>query len=161
MSGLLPHPGAVIYTTTKSAQIGMSEAMRCELEAQGVIVSVLCPGPVMSRIGEAGRNRQTNYEGSGYAPTSPAAAANEEQLAAIAEQMMDADEVGAMVREGIERDYLYILTHAEYGEGLDQRAAAICAALPDRPQSEYLKQMVSATMRNPALDAEIERRAGD
>ncbi len=158
-SGLLPHPGAVIYVTTKSAQIAMSEAMRCELEGQGVIVSVLCPGPVQSRIGDSGRNRPQDYTGSGY-DTAPAARPTEEQIAAAAKLMMTADEVGEMVREGIEKDHLYIITHAEYADGLEQRAAAIRAALPDRPQSDALKQMMAAAMSNPALAAEIERRGG-
>lgn len=159
-SGLLPHPGAVIYVTTKAAQIGMTEALRCELEAQGVIASVLCPGPVQSRISDSGRNRPADYEGSGYA-SAPAARPTQEQVAAATKLMMTADEVGVMVREGIEKDYLYIITHSEYADGLQERAAAIQAALPDRPQSDALKQMMAAAMHNPALGAEINRRKGD
>lgn len=158
-SGLLPHPGAVIYVTTKSAQIGMSEALRSELEPQGVVVSVLCPGPVQSRIGDSERNRPEDYTASGYT-AAPAAQPSEEQVAAAARLMMTAGEVGEMVRKGIERDHLYIITHSEYADGLEQRAAAIRAALPDRPQSDALKQMMAAAMSNPALAAEIERRGG-
>lgn len=156
-SGLLPHPGAVIYVTTKAAQIAMTEALRCELEPQGVIASVLCPGPVQSRISDSGRNRPDDYSGSGYS-SAPAAKPTEEQIAAATKLMMTADEVGAMVREGIENDYLYIITHSEYADGLQERAAALQAALPDRPQSDALKQMMAAAMHNPALVAEIERR---
>lgn len=158
-SGLLPHPGAVIYVTSKAAQIGMTEALRSELEPQGVITSVLCPGPVQSRIQDSGRNRPANYHGSGYTPA-PAARPSEEQIAAAAKLMMTADEVGEMVREGIEKDYLYIITHSEFSEGLEERATAIQSALPDRPQSDALKQMMAAAMHNPAHVAEIERRRG-
>lgn len=156
-SGLLPHPGAVIYVTTKAAQIAMTEAMRAELEPQGVIASVLCPGPVQSRIGDSGRNRPADYAGSGY-QKAPLAKPTPEQIEAATRLMMTADEVGVMVREGIEKDYLYIITHAEYADGLQQRATAIQSALPDQPQSEALKQMMAAAMSNPALTAEIERR---
>ncbi len=156
-SGLLPHPGAAIYVTTKSALIGMTEAMRPELEPQAVVVSVLCPGPVQSRISDSGRNRPAGYTGSGYQPASSASDASEQQLAAAEKLMMTADEVGIIVREGIEQDLLYIITHSEYADGLEERAAAIQQALPRRPESEALKQMMGVTMRNPALTAEIER----
>ncbi len=155
-SGLLPHPGATIYITTKAALIGMSEAMRGELEPRGVIVSVLCPGPVQSRISNAGRNRPEVYAGSGY---SSAPAAGSDQLPSW---MMSADEVGERVRSGIERDLLYIFTHSEHREGLQERAAAILAALPDRPQSDDLRTAMASTLSNPIHAAEIERhRAGD
>lgn len=157
-SGLLPHPGAVIYTTTKSALIGMSEAMRCELEARGVIVSVLCPGPVQSRITDAGRNRPASYGDSGYEARAPGSGGDQDTQTAQA--LMSADEVGELVRSGIERDLLYIFTHSEYREGLEERAAAILAALPDRPESEQLKSMMRGTLGNPAHAAEIERQRG-
>ncbi len=156
-SGLLPHPGATIYVATKSALIGMSEAMRCELEPQGVIVSVLCPGPVQSRISDAGRNRPDSYAGSGYQSAAAGAGASSGSAPAW---LMSADEVGALVREGIEQDLLYICTHNEHRAGIEERTAAILAALPDRPQSEELKAVMGATLHNPAHAAEIARQRG-
>jgi len=152
-SGLLPHPGAVIYVTTKSALIGMSEAMRAELEPRGVVVSVLCPGPVQSRISASARNRPGNYADSGY-PQEPARGGSDEYT-----WMMSADEVGELVRAGIERDLLYILTHSEHRDGLEARAAAILAAVPDRPESEEFRAMTS-TLGNPVHAAEIQRHRG-
>lgn len=155
-SGLLPHPGATIYVTTKSALIGMTESLRCELEAQGVGVSVLCPGPVQSGITRSERNRQADYADSGYASVEEKS--DGDSMIAALELMMTPDEVGEIVREGIEKDWLYILTHSEYREGLQMRASAIDAALPDRPESEALKSIMSGTLINPAHSAEIERR---
>ena len=153
-SGLLPHPGAVIYVASKSALIGMSEAMRAELEPRGVIVSVLCPGPVQSSITNSSRNRPDTYADSGYQPDPNRAST------ANYPWMMHADEVGERVRDGIERDLMYIFTHCEHREGLEERAAAILAALPDRPESEEFRAM-TITLRNPAHAAEIARhRAG-
>ncbi len=150
-SGLLPHPGATIYVTTKSALIGMSEAMRGELEPRGVIVSVLCPGPVQSRISDAGRNRSDTYAGSGY-QSAPAAGSGD-----LPPWMMSADEVGELVRSGIERDLLYIFTHSEHREGLEERASAILSALPDRPPSEELRAAMGIILKNPIHQAEIAR----
>ena len=152
-SGLLPHPGAAIYVATKSALIGMSEAMRAELEPRGVIVSVLCPGPVQSRITASARNRPAVYAGSGYQPE-PARPGTDSYP-----WMMSPEEAGELVRDGIERDFLYILTHGEHRKGLEERAAAILAALPDRPVSEEFRAMTS-TLRNPAHAAEIARHRG-
>jgi NAD(P)-dependent dehydrogenase (short-subunit alcohol dehydrogenase family) len=150
-SGLLPHPGAAIYITTKSALIGMSEAMRGELEPRGVIVSVLCPGPVQSRISEAGRNRPDEHAESGYQPSPTAGSGT------LPPWMMSADEVGELVRCGIERDLLYIFTHSEHREGLSQRASAILAALPERPLNQDLVAAMGATLENPVHAAEIGR----
>lgn len=50
ISGLIPFPGQSLYNTTKYAVVGLSETLRHELQAQGVKVSVACPGPVASDI---------------------------------------------------------------------------------------------------------------
>jgi len=149
-SGLLPHPGATIYVTTKAALIGMSEALRAELEPRGVVVSVFCPGPVQSKITSSDRNRPAALADSGY-QRNPAPDSTDNYA-----WMLRADEVGELVREGIERDLLYIFTHSEHRAGLEERAAAILAALPDRPENADFKAM-SSTVRNPVHAAEIAR----
>ncbi len=153
-SGLLPHAGAVIYTTTKAGLIGMSEALRSELEPQGVMVSVLCPGPVRSDISNAGRNRPPAYAGSGYGSAAGPTAAD------LPDWMMGPDEVGELVRDGIERDLLYILTHNEHGRGLEERAAAILAALPDRPPNPDLMASGTPTLSNVIYNDETARHRG-
>lgn len=154
-SGLLPHPGATIYIATKSALIGMTEAMRCELEPKGVIASVLCPGPVQSQIGDSGRNRPANLGSSESAPAAQFRLSD--SSSDVFQLMMSADEVGEIVRRGIENDQLYIFTHSEHREGLAERAAAIQAALPTRPDNEALKKVMAGTLKNPAHGAEIAR----
>ncbi len=154
-SGLLPHAGAGIYVTTKAGLIGMSESLRSELEPQGVMVSVLCPGPVRSDISNAVRNRPGSYEASGY---ESAGGPTAEQLP---DWMMGADEVGELVREGIEKDWLYILTHNEHRAGLEARAAAILAALPERPENPDLNASMTPTLYNPIFSAEVARHGGE
>ena len=56
MSGLVPHPGATLYGTSKGAVVHMMECMRAELEPQGIICSAFCPGAVQSNIAEAGQD---------------------------------------------------------------------------------------------------------
>jgi short-subunit dehydrogenase len=49
-AGLFPIPGMCSYSTTKAAVVMYSHQLRWELAAQGVGVTVLCPGVVKTRI---------------------------------------------------------------------------------------------------------------
>lgn len=50
MAGLVPVPGLTPYSTTKSAVVGMSDALDMELRGTGVRVSALCPGVIDTAI---------------------------------------------------------------------------------------------------------------
>ena len=50
LAGLVPFPYQSLYCTTKYGVVGMSESLRYELAADGIRVSVVCPGNVVSRI---------------------------------------------------------------------------------------------------------------
>ncbi len=50
LAGLVPFPYQSLYCTTKYGVVGMSECLRYELAADGIKVSVVCPGNVVSRI---------------------------------------------------------------------------------------------------------------
>jgi NAD(P)-dependent dehydrogenase (short-subunit alcohol dehydrogenase family) len=52
-AGLFPVPGMSSYSTTKFAIVGLSLQLRWELAADGVGVTVLCPGVVKTGIGTA------------------------------------------------------------------------------------------------------------
>lgn len=49
-SGLAPTPGAVAYSTTKHAVVGLSRSLRIEAAVHGVGVTVLCPGALETPI---------------------------------------------------------------------------------------------------------------
>jgi len=100
-----------------------------QLRPLGIGVTVLCPGFVRTRIGESGRNRPERY---GPTPTldpaSPAAAL----VAEIAQRLqagLDPSEVAARVLDAIRDDELYVFTHPEMRAGIDERFAAIEAAI--------------------------------
>lgn len=153
MSGLVPHPGAVIYTTTKSAVIGMSEAMRGELEGRGVIVSAFCPGPVQSNIADAGRTRPAELAETGYAESDKRRASGGD----FAHLYKTAEEIGERVMQGVLNDELYILTHSEFADGVKDRAAAMVAAVPDLPENPELKKQFALLFHNPVHVAEQAR----
>jgi NAD(P)-dependent dehydrogenase (short-subunit alcohol dehydrogenase family) len=52
-----------VYTATKHAVLGLSDALRRDLAGTGIAVSILCPGLVKTRIADARRNRPANYGG--------------------------------------------------------------------------------------------------
>ncbi len=153
MSGLMPHPGAVIYTTSKAAVIGLSEAMRGELEGRGIIVSAFCPGAVQSNIAESGRTRPAGLADTGYAESDKRRQAGGNFF----HLYMTKEEVGQRVREGIEGDELFICTHHEFLGGVKARAAAMVAAIPDRAENEGYKQQFGMLLSNPQYAAEIAR----
>jgi NAD(P)-dependent dehydrogenase (short-subunit alcohol dehydrogenase family) len=112
MAGLctIPGGGNGAYSATKHAVVGLSETLRLELAAAApeVGVTVLCPGPVPSRIHDAARNR----------PADLAAAAPAESLAPgmqswLALTRVPAEDVAAQVLAAVEEGREYVLTHAD------------------------------------------------
>jgi hypothetical protein len=95
----------------------------------GIGVSVLCPDFVRTRIGESGRNRPDRYGPvQPLDPASPTAA----MVAEIARQIaagIDPANVAARVLNAIREDELYIFTHPNMRAGVDERFAAIQAAM--------------------------------
>lgn len=55
LSGVFAVPGLGVYTAAKYGVMAISETMRMELAREGIGVSVLCPGPTPTRIGETAR----------------------------------------------------------------------------------------------------------
>jgi len=153
MSGLMPHPGAVLYTTTKAAVIGMMEAMRGELEPRGVICSAFCPGAVATNIQDSGKTRPEKYAETGYEESDKRRQAS----GGFGHLFMSKEEVGERVREGIEGDELFICTHQEFLQGVTERAEAIVASIPEREENPEYKQMFAMLFRNDVYPAEKAR----
>jgi short-subunit dehydrogenase len=144
MSGILPHPGAGLYITTKFAVVGMSEALRSEFTAENTGVSVLCPGPVQTNIAECGKTRPARFSDTGYAESDKA-----RQAHSVSSLYMDPDKVGERVLEGIRRNDLYIFTHSEFREGIRSRCEAVMAAVPDTEPDPALMEAVGFLLHNP------------
>src|SRR5207237_10441538 len=107
-SGLVPHPGAALYVTSKGALVHMIECMRGELEPHGIICSAFCPGAVQSNIAEAGKTRPAALADTGYADTDK----RRQQGGNFFHLYRTKEEVGQRVLRGILNDELYIMTHS-------------------------------------------------
>ena len=153
MSGLVPHPGAAIYGTSKGASVHMIECMRAELEPLGIICSAFCPGAVQSNIAEAGKTRPAELADTGYAEADK----RRQQGKSFFHLYQTKEQVGERVLQGILNDELYILTHSEFRQGIEERAQAMCAAVPNLPENQEYKETFGMLFRNPIHAAEVAR----
>jgi NAD(P)-dependent dehydrogenase (short-subunit alcohol dehydrogenase family) len=126
LSGLRYSPGRGqgIYSTTKHAIIGLSEALASDLEPLGIGVSVLCPAFVKTQMPHSGRNRPTRFGGPAVQKR-----AVDDPLLAGALTGKDPDLVGEYVATGIEQNQLHILTDAKERDLVEARFRAIVDAL--------------------------------
>jgi NAD(P)-dependent dehydrogenase (short-subunit alcohol dehydrogenase family) len=156
MSGLLPHSGATIYGTSKGAAVAMMECMRGELEPEGIICSAFCPGAVQSNIAKAGETRPAMLADTGYAEADKGRQQNNKFFHLFRTK----EEIGERVLQGILNDELYIMTHSEFRQGVEDRAQAMCAAVPNLPENEEYKKTFGFLFRNPIHAAEAARQRG-
>src|SRR5258705_4497647 len=129
MAGMNSGLGFSAYVASKFAVVGMSEGLATQLKPLGIGVTVLCPGFVRTRIGESGRNRPERYGATQTPdPASPAGLL----LAQITERLqsgLDPSDVAGRVLAAIREDELYVFTDPEMRAELEDRFAAIMAAM--------------------------------
>ena len=151
VSGLFTGGGAGVYVTTKYALVGFAESLRGDLKAKGIGVSVLCPGPVQSELFESTvAVRPRTLAPTGSVPIVPPGVARE--TTPIFTTAPTGDEIGQRVLNGIQRNDLYILTHAEIRPVLEARARALLDALPNESVDP---QRIAAS--EPLLDTSLYR----
>ena len=129
MAGMQAGLGFSPYAASKFAVVGMSEGLAAQVRPLGIGVSVLCPSFVRTRIGESGRNRQPCYGPMpSLDPNSPAAAVVAE-IASRLQVGLDPAAVAMRVLDAIRNDELYVFTHPNMREEVDERFSAIRAAM--------------------------------
>ena len=129
MAGMESGLGFSPYGASKFAVVGMSEGLAAQLGPLGIGVSVLCPSFVRTRIGESGRNRPQRYGPTpSLDPNSPAAAIVAE-IASRLQAGLDPAAVAERVLDAIRSDELYVFTHPNMRGQVDERFAAIQAAM--------------------------------
>jgi NAD(P)-dependent dehydrogenase (short-subunit alcohol dehydrogenase family) len=129
MAGMNGGHGFSPYTASKFAVVAMSEGLATQLKPHGIGVTVLCPSFVRTRIGESGRNRPERY---GQAPALDPASPSAMIVAEIARRLqsgLDPDEIAARVLSAIREGELYVFTHPNMRQEVDERFAAIQTAM--------------------------------
>lgn len=141
MAGMVGVPYAGAYTATKVAVVGMSESWFAELQPHNIKVSVLCPAFVQTRINLSERNRQADYQQSREATEQDAAIAA--RMQAIVDNGLAADVVGQRVVEAVRQGELYIFTHPNYRQVVQQRYQAIDEAFARAADSPLLASVLN------------------
>jgi NAD(P)-dependent dehydrogenase (short-subunit alcohol dehydrogenase family) len=134
LAGLTPMPSFMaIYAVAKAGVITLTESIRDSMAQDDIGVTVLMPGPIKSRIHESGQNRPERFRsGSGFRE-------NEEQLAqrAVADSWMEPTEVGDMIVDAIQNNKLYVSTHGNWKDNVEQRFQAIMASMPEAKPFDF------------------------
>ena len=114
------------YNVTKYGVVAFSEGLRVDLAPRGIGVSVLCPGFIRTQILDSASHLPERFAGAlGAAPRSEAASEQVAMVAGRISQGIDPLYVGELVREGIEGDWPYIFTDAEFEPFIEMRLAEI------------------------------------
>jgi len=119
MAGLmrpdLPGMPLGLYAATKHALIGYGESLRYELEAEGIGVTVLCPGPVATNLIVTSARHRPDRFGGGYD---------------VDDEMppgQDPHDVGDVLLRAIKGERFLALTHPELGRFVERRYRSFAA----------------------------------
>ena len=113
--------GHGVYSTTKFAVVGLSEALADDLAAHDIGVSVLCPGAVDTDIYQGGRNRPDRFGG-------PFARPADHPLVGALKDGMSPAEIGRWVVRAIRDNQLFIVPHPETRAVVEGRHARLMEA---------------------------------
>jgi NAD(P)-dependent dehydrogenase (short-subunit alcohol dehydrogenase family) len=152
MGGALPLSESPVYSTAKAAVIAMCESLRGALAEDNIGVSAFCPGPVSTNIREAGSLRPDRYKANSGLAEVERGLANREN----SPNWMSIEECGERVLRGIRRNDLFIFTHREFKEGVEERMQAMLASFPDEEINQRRASEITFLTSNPIYRQVIE-----
>ncbi len=117
VGGLVGMPTLATYNTAKFGVVGLSEALRADLNEAGVGVSVLCPGLVKTNLSTSERNRPGNEDKAIDQPENDPLS-----------QGMSPDQLAEAVLAGVRNRDFFLCTHPEFRDVIKQRNDAVNAA---------------------------------
>jgi len=149
IGGLAALGSVGLYATSKFAVVGLSEALRTDMIGRPIGVSVYCPGPVKSNIGDSARSRPAQLADSGYA------APGKDQGGPPPEFMlhaMDAVTAAGYVLAGIRHNRLFIHSHPEFRDVLTARSNLLLGSIPDEPLNQARADSARWILSNPVYE---------
>jgi NAD(P)-dependent dehydrogenase (short-subunit alcohol dehydrogenase family) len=127
-AGLAATSSGLLYTTSKFAVVGLSESLRNALEPFKIGVSVLCPGPVNTKI--ISNSRETQPPTQVTAEEAKVFETIIKQVNAVLAAGVDPDEVGEMVLAAVKANRLYIHTDRVMAGLIEARTRMLLDAMP-------------------------------
>jgi len=138
VAGFHVTPGIGGYTVSKFAVMALSETLALELQAQrsSVGVTILCPGPVSSRLGSSQRNRPDALSGGAFVDRDL-----ETTDGGGGVRWMDPAAVADVLVRAIRRGDLYALTHPEWAAIVQSRHGKIARAFETAARGQDLRDL--------------------
>jgi NAD(P)-dependent dehydrogenase (short-subunit alcohol dehydrogenase family) len=114
------------YCVTKATAVAIAEGLSAELKDEGadIGVTILCPGPVSTRLGGSQRNRPSALSDGALIYRNLEATEEGQKLRWIA-----ADTVADTLMRAIRKQQLYAFTHPEMAGPVEERHRAIAKAI--------------------------------
>jgi NAD(P)-dependent dehydrogenase (short-subunit alcohol dehydrogenase family) len=126
MAAFLPSSAAVTYSAAKFGVRGLTESLRYSLYQYNIGVSVFCPGLINSAIYESEKTRPERFASENTAKNQKFM----DRLPEIHKLGMSPEEVGERVLAGIRSNRLYIFSHGEFKEELQDLFDEVLESLP-------------------------------
>jgi len=141
LGGLMGSALAAPYSAAKAAVVNLMESYRMSLAKFDIGVSVVCPANIKSNIAEASKLRPAQYGKSGYVENADSIAS----LHSIHIHGMEPEQLADFVKDGIEKNQLYIIPYPESKEMLQKHFAEIVdSVLPMEADPEGARKRVAA-----------------
>jgi len=137
MAAFVSSHGTGVYSATKHAVRGLTETLWYNLAPQNIGVSMLCPGFVNSNIHKTEELRPEQFKNSGYAVGQKMFEGMGKTMQAIG---MSPLEVGERVLRGIQNNDLFIFSHPEMKEEVDENFRWILSYFPEEEINEMRKE---------------------
>ncbi|MEP7242640.1 MAG: SDR family NAD(P)-dependent oxidoreductase [Gammaproteobacteria bacterium] len=126
MSGLIASGPAGIYSASKFAVVGLSQALKQSLDQYDIGVSVLCPGNVNTNIADSTATRPAHLQNSGYHFDTAVMTAFQNIYSAG----MDPEQLARHLMEGMKRNQLYVIPYPEMRQRLADHFETVLASFP-------------------------------
>ncbi|MBN2040360.1 MAG: SDR family NAD(P)-dependent oxidoreductase, partial [Spirochaetes bacterium] len=153
MAAFVTSPGTGIHSAIKGALRGMSETLWYNLCPQNIWVSIVCPGFVNSKIMSTEELRPEKFKNSGYKIDPNMLKASKNAEPAELPGMMP-EEIGERILQGMKNKDLYIFTHAEMKEELEENFNWILSYFPDEEINQTRKEFENMR-RKPNVEARV------
>ena len=114
-----------VYTATKHAALGLTDAIRSDLAGSGVRAALLCPGLVATNIYDAKAVRPDSFGGPQLLP----AEHRERAMAFMTAKGQSPDLTAELCFEGLDRGDFLIITDPEVGQFVQPRIAELAGAV--------------------------------
>ena len=131
IAGLVAAGPSGIYSASKFAVVGLSQALRQSLDQYDIGVSVVCPGNVNTNIAEARSTRPEHLANSGYHLDD----AIVDAFRQIHSAGMDPETLAEHVREAMTRNQLYVIPYPEMRKRLADHFESVLSVFPP-PESD-------------------------